>query len=49
MISNEGNISKFDVVSVIEFFSVIVDEVVYFVVIYIVGLLYFVIIFFVLL
>lgn len=48
MISNEGNISKFDVVSVIEFFSVIVDEV-YFVVIYIVGLLYFVIIFFVLL
>lgn len=48
MISNEGNISKFDVVSVIEFFSVIVDEV-YFFVIYIVGLLYFVIIFFVLL
>lgn len=48
MISNEGNISKFDVVSVIELFSVIVDEV-YFVVIYIVGLLYFVIIFFVLL
>lgn len=49
MISNEGNISKFDVVNVIELFSVIVDEVVYFVVIYIVGLLYFVIIFFVLL
>lgn len=48
MISNEGNISKFDVVSVIELFSVIVDEV-YFFVIYIVGLLYFVIIFFVLL